>query len=296
MKKKLIILLLIIIMLIFLLNTSLARYIYNGINNHILESHDFYFQSSILTPTGGNYSISNWDGVNSYQLNFELTSKKNDFVYTTTDIKYDISYNCPDTVICTLSKNQGIISKISKVDSYTLTVTPINNFYEGDTVLVSTSVTSTYPYTKTLSASYLIGVENYGFSYDIKDNVGDKYLILELTNSKPYYSVVTAFNDYNVGDHVSLDEYNNLSEIDKQKCISHTVTVNFNPNTVLLDLTNSTYLKSYNIRTTSIGGYEYINSITFDVLANSNEKVQFYKVVPNNQYNITNSGISVVVN
>ena len=102
-----------------------------------------------------------------YQLNFELTSKKNDFVYTTTDIKYDISYNCPDTVICTLSKNQGIISKISKVDSYTLTVTPINNFYEGDTVLVSTSVTSTYPYTKTLSGRVIIKVGQTGFSYSI---------------------------------------------------------------------------------------------------------------------------------
>lgn len=296
MKKRIaIIILTIILLLIIVSQTTLGRYIYNGVNNHILESQDFYFNSTILTTSGSNYSMSNWDGVNPYVLTIDLTSKKNETLYTTVDIKYDIFVDCPSSVICTLNKERGIITPNNKVDSYTITITPLANFYEGDSVIVNTSVTSNYPYTKTLSTTYVVSVENYGFAYNITDSAGSKYLILELTNSKPYYEVKTAFGSYNVGDHVSLQAYQNLSNIDKAKCISHTVTISFDPSVLLLDVTNNMYLNNTGYQTQTIRGYNYINRFSFNIEANANEKILFYKIESENNYNLNNSTISVSV-
>ena len=62
--KKLSILILIIAILVLLFGTTFARYIYNIVHNHILESNGFYFNSTVLAMNGKQYKISNWDGVN----------------------------------------------------------------------------------------------------------------------------------------------------------------------------------------------------------------------------------------
>ncbi len=294
-KKLVIIVILITIVSVLLVNSTIGRYIYNSLNNHLLESQNFYFDSSILTINSNTYSVSNWDGVNPYVLTIDVNSKKNDLISTNVDVKYDIFVSCPNTVLCTVNKEKGIISRNNKTDSYIITVTPLNNFYEGNTVTISTSATSTYPYTKTLSANYIIGVENYGFSYDIEDSSGAKYLTLELTNSKPYYEVIEAFDDYAIGDHVSLNDYNDLPNNKKAYCVSHRVTVGFDPNILSLDLTDNVYIDNISYQTTSINGYNYINSITFDVPAIYNEQINFYKKNVSMNYNLNNSSITVNV-
>jgi len=294
--KKLIVLIVVIVITIFAVSkTTLGRYIYNSFNNHILESQNFYFNSSILTPTSNTYSISNWDGVNSYILTIDVNGKKNELISTDIDIKYDIDIICPETVSCTLNKEKGIIDKTLKTDNYIITITPLKNFYAGDFITLTTSATSIYPYTKKLSATYIISVENYGFSYEIKDEVGSKYLTLELTNSKPYYEVKESFLDYSVGDYISLSEYEKLTNEQKQKCVSKRVTVSFDPNELMFDMTDDIYINNNTYTTRNINGYDYIDSISFNILANYNEKILLYKKDINKSYDINNSSIVVSV-
>lgn len=272
-----------------LYQSSFGRYVYDAIHNYILESQNFYFNSTILSVNNPTYSVADWDGVNSYPITIDVNSKKNELVSTKSDISYQIEVDCPSSVVCSLSKTEGVIDKDSKTDSYIVTVTPIESFYEGDSVIISTSATATSPYSKSISASYNIGVENYGFSYHIEDSVGSKFFTLELTNSRPYYIVNKAFDSYKVGDVVSLDVYQSLSDIQKANCVSLELSISFDPNYVLLDLNENIYLNSLSQSTTQINGYTYVNGITFQIGANSNEIITFYKNDINQDY--TNSDI-----
>lgn len=280
---------------IFLISqTSFARYVYKVINNYILESQHFYFNSSILKEDNPTYSISDWDGVNPYTMTIDVNNKKNELVSTASDIKYQIEVSCPSTVICNVSKTEGIIYENVKTDSYVLTIIPINSFEAGDQVIVTTKVTSTYPYTKSLEATYLVGVQNYGFTYQITDAPGEKYLTLELTNSRPYYEVEESFQNYKVGDIISLETYKNLSDQEKSYCVSARVTISFNPNQILLDMTDPTYLKYNDSQTlTTINGYEYVTGFTFEMEATSNTKINFYKPNISDNYNGNTSVIQV---
>lgn len=296
-KYRLLIIILLVIVLTFLLyNTSLARYIYLSINNYILESQHFYFNSTILNTNRPTYSVTDWDGVNAYTLTIDVNSKKNELVSTESDILYDITYSCPSTVICNVSKTSSTIYKSSKTDSYVLTITPVIAFGEGDTVSVKTTAKSTYPYTKELSATYNIGVQNYGFSYNMIDSIGSKIATLELTNSKPYYEVKQAFLSYSVGDLISTDTYNKLTIQQKANCKSARVKLVFDPNILLLDSNNNVYIQNKSSeKTTIIDGFSYVNEFSFDMEATSNTKINFYKKNISENYNNNKSIVTVTV-
>ena len=187
---------LILLLVFFLTAVVFGRYIKNIVNEFILETKAFYFNSSILAVNGKNFSITNWDGVNSYPLTIDLNNRKSDTRYTTTDIAYNIYVNCPSTVTCTLSDTEGVLHPQDTSDTYTITVTPLQNFYEGDSVVVNTWVVSSSPYQKTMSATYTIGVEKSDFSYEIVDSVNSKYLLINFTNAISYYEVETAFGNF----------------------------------------------------------------------------------------------------
>ena len=285
---------------VFLATTIIfGRYIRNIVNNFILETKAFYFNSSILSINGKNYSITNWDGVNSYPLTIDLNNRKNDERYTTTDIVYTIQVSCPSSVVCTLSKTGDTIHPEDETDSYVITVTPQQNFYEGDTVVVSTSVTSSLPYVKTMSATYTIGVEKSDFSYEIVDGVNEKFLTLNLINAISYYEVETAFGDYSVGDQIPLDVYNTLTSTERDNCFSAIVTLSYDPTILMVDMTDTLYLKhlSTNYQEQTIGGYQYVSKFSFKVNASSSNSIIFYKDDPTDNFTypiVNNSSIITV--
>ena len=82
---------LVFLLLFLLIGVVFGRYIHNILNQYILETKGFYFNSSILNVNGKNFSITNWDGVNSYTLTIDLNNRKNSERYTTTDIIYSIN-------------------------------------------------------------------------------------------------------------------------------------------------------------------------------------------------------------
>ena len=279
---------------------TFGRYIKNILNSYILETKGFYFNSTILAVNGKNYSINNWDGVNSYPLTIDINNRKNSERYTKTDITYEITYNCPSSVTCTLSKTEGVLHPNDQTDNYSLVVTPNQNFYEGDQAVVTTTVTSTSPYVKSMSATYTIGVLKSNFSYDIKDSVNSKFLTINFTNSISYYQVSEAFSTYSVGDQIGVDIYNNLSQADKDKCFSSIITVEYNPNLLLVDMTNNLFIHRLNTgyeEITLSDGYNYVKKFTFKVNASSSNSIIFYKddVTQNYTYPVVNPNSIITV-
>ena len=67
-NKKVSIIVLVCLSLLLLFGFTYAKYVYNMIDNYILETKGFYFNSSVMNINGKNHSINNWDGVNSYTL------------------------------------------------------------------------------------------------------------------------------------------------------------------------------------------------------------------------------------
>lgn len=284
--KRLSILILIIAILLLFFGTTFARYIYNAIHNYILESNEFYFNSTVLDMNGRQYKINNWDGVNDYVLTIDVNNKKNSLKATSSDIAYDIEVSCPSSVECRLNKTEGIIYESSGTDSYQITVIPKEEFHEGDEIDVTTTATSKSPYVKALSATYTIGIETTNFTYNIEDNTDNKYLTLNLTNSVTYYRVEKAFGSYMEGERITPEEYQKLTEEEKENCFSAKVTVSFSPREIYLDMTNINYLHRIenSEKKEQIDGFDYINEFTFKMDVSSSEKIMFYKSDPEKNY------------
>lgn len=297
--KKASIITLVILMILLVGSTTYSRYLYNVIENYILETKGFYFNSSVLSINNKSYKINNWDGVNSYTLTIDLNNRKNSLVSTESDISYEAYVTCSEGVTCTLSKTESILYQSQGTDSYQITILPTKQFKEGDEIEVNTHVISTHPYKKTLSATYKIGVETSKFTYNIEDTINNNYLILNLTNSITFYEVETAFGDYSAGDHISLEDYGTLTTEEKENCYSAKITLKFDPNKYLLDMTANAYLKrlSGSEKTEVINNFNYINEFTFKIDATSSEKILFYKQnkKEDNTYPIVNEQSAIEV-
>lgn len=300
--KKLSIILLISLVFLILCGITFGKYIYNAIDNYILETKGFYFKSSVLSMNTKEYKISNWDGANSYALTVDLSNKKNQFVSTDADISYSVEVSCSKGVTCTtsLDANSGILYKNDSdgATSFEITMIPDSGvvFNSDDTVEVLIEVTATSPYKKKISAKYFISVENADFSYNIVDSSGDSIFTLNLTNSLAYYEVEQAFGSHKIGNLINLEDYEKLSSSDKDKCFSAKVTIEFEPGEIFLDMTNRTYLHRIknSEKTIKIKGHDYISKYTFNINATSSEKVLFYKDLPSNNFTypiVNNSSI-----
>lgn len=295
-KQKLLILIITIFIVSFSLIITFGRYIYNYYNNYVLESQGFYFNSSIMSMNGTKHSINNWDGVSAYPLTIDVNNKKNDLLWTDSDITYNITVECSENIRCELSKTEGIIRTNTKMDSYTIMVYPNGNFSSTDKGVVKTTAKSSYPFVKELSTTFNVGVETSSFSYKITDSPGSKYLVLELTNSFTYYKVTTAFTGHSVGDNISIDEYNTLSAANKAKCLSARIKLDYNPKLVLLDMTDLTYAnRIINSETTEkINNYNYVNGFSFNMDAASNNKIIFYKTDTTKDYTYPSNNTSII--
>lgn len=256
--KKIIILLIILAVAIFFFPKimSLSKYVLKAIQSYYLASKEFYFNSDKLTKTMQEREITNnWSGLQSYEITVNLNSKKNDMVCAPNDITYNISYTCSSNISCTLSKTSGTIigtnNNGTNEDSFTVMVNPIVTLYNGNSVWVELTATSSSPYVETLQGKLIITVGTEKLAYEIADVANSPYLQLDLTN--------TLISNINV-------------------------TLSFNPTIVLLDMTSEYYLNSISTGTTTINGYTYVNSLTFGMDALSSTTIKFYKVDKTQDY------------
>lgn len=299
--KKNKVLFLIIIVVIFLpLTITLSRYVKKVLTNYYFEAKKFYFTSDKLKDNNPSYILENWSGIENFTMTVSLESKKNELEVSQSDIEYDISYECNSDVICNLSKTNSIVYSSTHSDTVTFTLIPQRAFKKDESTTFKITARSKSPYVKTISATFTIKVGKQGITYDITDNEHSSYLMVNITNAKSYYQITEAFGNYNIGDEIDYLDYKNLSIENKQKCISASITLNFDPSEVILDTTNSVVTGNNNYTTTTIGGTQYVNSITFNMDAVSSKAIRFYKQnkLMNYTYPIVNENsiVEVVAN
>ena len=279
-----------------LLGATYGRYIYNEIKDYYLSTKSFYFNSDKLTTNRAIYQVENWSGVDNYQISINLNSFKNNLEVCDSDITYEVRYNCSNNVNCSLSKTSGTIFTTTNTDNIVALLSPIGNLDEGDSAFIEVIAESTSPYNKTISARFILNVATIGLSYEIDDEVNRPYLNFNITNTLDYYTVVTPFGSYIADDKIDINTYLALPSADKAKCKSALITLTFNPNIAVLDMTSNAYLDAVNYTTTVIDGHDYINSVTFNVDAISSYVVQFYKVDANQDYSYPFTNPSSIIN
>ena len=258
--NRILLLCIVIVILIFLvpMMTSLSKYIYNAVHDYYLGSKGFYFNSDKLSTNHTEFEIANnWSGAETYTITINLNSKKNDLVFAETDIDYTINFTHSDNIECSISKTSGTIPGSANgginEDYFIITINPAGGvgLPNGAQTWVEVEVTSTAPYESTLSGRLYVGVGAEDITYEIMDVPGNPYLEVNITNS------------------LDTDE---------------DVTLEFDPNVILLDMTSSFRLNATATTTEQINGYDYINSVTSQVKSLETTTVRFYKVDPSQDY------------
>ncbi len=283
-NKKNIYIILGITFIIFSIGITLGRYIYNDIRDFYLASKSFYFNSDKLTPLRGIYQIDNWSGVDTYTLTINLNNIKNNLVHAESDIEYEINYTCSNNANCSVSKTQGILYSEKQTDYFSATISPNTTLTNKDEVWIEIVAKSTYPYKKTLSARFILKVGIPGISYSIYDEAKRPYFDLSVTNTTDYYLVKEAFGIYSINQRIDYNTYMSLSDNDKAKCALPLITLTFDPQVVILDMTNTAYLNAETYTTIQINNHSYVNSISFRIALESSEAVRFYKANANADY------------
>ena len=256
-SKKKIILVVCVFVVMMLPLTVVARYVLNRTTNFFTRTTEFYFNSNLLTEAKPTYNIDNWLGLEDYIININLTTKLNEHVRIDYDIDYEITYLYSSKIIATLSKTEGTVYAATNVDTFSITITPNTTLVVNDQVSVYVEVTVMEPFRKTIGATFVLTVGQEIIQYRVVDSVGSPFAELEVTNNEPQNVVVQ---------------------------------VDFDPNVMVLDMTNINFMNS---TTTSTDSNNFINSLTFPVNLFTSTRVRFFKRNPANNYTGNYGVISV---
>lgn len=236
--NKQIILLCVIVVYLVSISVTLGRYVVEKVHTYISASKEFYFYSDKLSDTEKEYPVT-WSGTEECIIPVNLYSKLNSLKKATHDIKYKVECEMVSSnAICSLSKEEGVVSKETNNDVFTISVIP-NNFIEDDEkVIVAVKVTTVDDFEKTLTARFVIKVNNESVQYKIDDAPGRDYFNLIVNNMQ-----------------------------------KENVTIEFDPNKIIIDTTNNIFsnLKEYGLNGS------YINKINFDMEPLSNISIRFFK-------------------
>ena len=299
-KRKLslrkILVLLVIIGVLSFGTVTLAKYIKEEFHSYYLNAKNFYFTSNRIKKNGATYLVNNWSGVGSFDISFDLLSLKNSLVYSDYDIPYTVVANCPTGVACTLDKPTGTVYAASSThsDTVTLSVNPSRTYNEGEHLQITITATSTSPYTEVITATFDYVVGKQGITYEIEDEANRPYLVFKITNAINYCTVIQAFGNYQVNQHIDNVVYRQLSATDKAKCVGESITLNFDPNVIILD-TTSNLVNTATLGNTTISGVDYVNMLNFYIEPVSTMAIRFYKKNTGNNYTYpVNNNASVV--
>lgn len=219
-KKKAIKLVLLIIVVSFLCfySFSFAKYVSNSIKDYYLKSKGFYFYSDYLSTEVVKNSNNNW---NNDSVHFNIRNNLNEKEVTDYDINYTASCevlgDANEKVACLMNGSAtntfiGVLSSVESCRNYTgdlvdvsllsktdcelngyiferqvitkdlyFDLSKIDSNYEIKDLVISVTVTSTSPYSKTLKGEFYIHKTD---SEEIVTSLIDKtdYQILSITN------------------------------------------------------------------------------------------------------------------
>lgn len=298
-EKKRIILIIFIILLNCGYALTAGRYAYNEIKSYFVRTNKFYFNCDKLSASGSNIEMTNWSGVGQYTVEFNMNNYSNRLLRSEENIEYDITYQCSSNVICSIvnNKTNGTITTATNSDSFTIVITVPTDvvLHDKDKVELYVETNATSPYRKKLYGNIRLVVGHYGLSYEIEDSVNSPYLSIKNTNTLDYYVVKTAFNNYNAGAQIDMETYQALSASEKQNCASAIITLRFDPNVILLDMTSEFYQNAFDIETVQINNYEYIKAFSFKIDAMSSSNIKFYKKTVSNNYSYPNENANSII-
>ena len=92
-----------------------------------------------------------------------------------------------------------------------------------------------------------------------------------------------------------METYQALSASEKQNCASAIITLRFDPNVILLDMTSEFYQNAFDIETVQINNYEYIKAFSFKIDAMSSSNIKFYKKTVSNNYSYPNENANSII-
>lgn len=267
-----------------------AKYVTNSAQDFFMRSKEFYFYSDKLSENTSVFEVDNWSGVDDYNITIDMNSRKNNLEKTSYDIEYSVKANCEtNNAIVQLSKTSGIIYANTNSDIFNLTITPNTQLNVGDKVTVDVQAESLGNYKKTLKGKFTLVVGKEQLSYEIEDSAHSQLFELKITNTLTYYNISENFGNCTKGQKIDINTYSSLTDDQKKKCYSALVTIKFDPNVVLFDLTNEEYHNATNIEKTAYNGTSYISSITFPIEPISSNSVRFYKIDTSKDYTYPNS-------
>lgn len=249
--------------------TSFARYSSSSVWNYFLESHGFYFSSDFLGDENKNVDTL-WDGSS---VHFNIKNSSNESLITDYDIRYSVSCQVLDDIPVTcklngtnsssysgvLSSNSRCINDIDDVDvsSFTKTECELGGYsfenlavnqdlyfdvvpdddYEITNVNVLITVSSTNPYTKSISGSFSL-----------------------FKNSRDLGSISKVVND-----NVDFDDLIIINSYGSRKCVN----VQFDSSKRIVDYDNS-------MINTELDDFGYIEEFDVSVDGMSNKKIKFF--------------------
>lgn len=275
---------------------TFAKFITEKFHSYYLNAKHFYFTSNRLKKNNPTYLVNNWSGVGAFSISFDLLSIKNSLVYSDYDIPYTVSYDCPTGVSCELDKTTGTIFSDSPThsDTITLSVNPSRSYNEGEALQIGITASSTSPYTETIRATFKYVVGKKGITYEIEDEANRPYLILKITNAISYCKVIQAFDDYQINDLIDNNVYRQLSLENRQKCVGENITLNFDPNMIILDTTSS-IVNNATLGNTTVNGINYVNTLSFNIEPVSTMAIKFYKKNTGNDYTYPNGNNNSII-
>jgi len=272
-KKKIAIGIILIIMLITI--PTFGRYIYNNIRDAYLKSRNFSFSSNLLTTTGGNYKYSNWSGVENYELNFQLYSYENEislFQYEGAGLGYNLTCTIdqPTKATAHIDYTSGEASGNSYIPNDTnirdvkVYLRPTGGLNPGDIIKLTLEAKTTVPFKKTIKATFEIKVTENRISYEIEDSSNSVYATLKLLNAKS---------------------------------TENQIKLTFNPNVVMIDTSDESYINRDAQTVTTVSGVQYVNSVTITLDPEVSKNIKFYKRDRSQNYTYPNGvpGSSMII-
>ena len=212
-------------------SVTLAKYVVQEFHGYYLNAKHFYFTSNRLKRTTARYEVNNWSGVGDFDIPFDLSSVKNEYIFTQYDIPYSVRVVCPVTdATCTVDKPTGTVyysQQGTHSDRVTVHVTPLHSFSENTSWTIYIEAKSTAPYEEPLSANFVYTVGKKGVTYEIEDEANRPYLLLKITNAVNFCIVTQDFGDYTAGKELDGSIYRTLSDADKAKCISKSIQLDY---------------------------------------------------------------------
>ena len=285
-KVRIIIILVLVFSLILTYGISFAKYAYSNVLNYYYKSKEFYFYSNDLDTKEIINTNNNWDGDKVY---FNIKNYLNDSLVTEYDIPYKVdcstnnsNYKCSINDLS--STYEGVLSS-SKACFNTKDdlITDINNMQD--------CTSNGYEWLNNKSDSNL-----YFNVVSLDNSLIDNVIVdIIVTSKEPYKKILKGkfllSKASNINNDVSLNynNYDNYVEVIVSNLLSNkkNYTLEFDSSNLRVDMNDKLEIKGKDSN-------DFINSVGFQLDANSNIKIIFYKTDLSKEFN--ENSLNILVN